>query len=314
MIFRILGPLTLAPANSQTFSLRTREARILGALLLQHNQTVPVGSLIDLLYEQNPPATARQQVQNCASKLRHHLLCLTGADVLRIGVSGYRLDVAEEQLDSLAFEQLLARARTAAARGDHRIAASAYRQGLAMWHGEVLANCAVGHFAPLKARLMELRRLATQEWLEAEFHAGRAEAVMSEIAAATSEYPLNERLVDLQMRVLASSGRTTEALQLFRTTRNRLIEEHGVEPGPGLTDLHTAILRGQLDRGPAPGPLTVDGAARTLRTALEHLDRIRKELDRSLRTLDMASTEPEPDHCGRCRPRLAWSATRSAKC
>jgi hypothetical protein len=69
---------------------------------------------------------------------------------------------------------------------------------------------------------------------------------MSDLVAATSEYH-PERAPGSISRCGRSPrpGRTTEALQLFRTTRQRLIEEHGVEPGKALVDLHTAILRGE---------------------------------------------------------------------
>jgi DNA-binding SARP family transcriptional activator len=303
MIFRILGPLALANADHEAFSSRTREARILGVLLLQPSRSVQVDSLIDMLYDESPPPTARQQVQNCASKLRQRVAGWTGTDSMRIVGSGYVLDVAEDQVDARAFERLLSHARAAVAHGDHRAAATAYNDALALWRGEVLGNVDLGLFAPLKARLMELRRLAVEEWLEVDFR-NRGAAVMSDLVAATSEYPLNERLVDLQMRVLAASGRTTEALHLFRVTRRRLIEEHGVEPGNGLIDLHTAILRGQT-RAAEPAVRQVDierwrveesrtlaanavaaNAAYTVRTALALVDQVRGELDRTLHVLD----------------------------
>jgi DNA-binding SARP family transcriptional activator len=169
MMFKILGPLALTTADHEEFSARTREARILGVLLLQRSRSVQVDSLIDMLYDDRPPATARQQVQNCAAKLRQRIAGWTGTDALRIVGSGYVLTVAEEQVDALAFERRLAQARAAATRGDHREAATAYGEALSLWRGEVLGDSVLGHFAPMKARLMELRRLAVEEWLEVEF-------------------------------------------------------------------------------------------------------------------------------------------------
>src|SRR5262245_34092529 len=102
MMFRILGPLALTTADHEEFSARTREARILGVLLLQRSRSVRVDSLIDMLYDDRPPATARQQVQNCAAKLRQRIAGWTGTDALRIVGSGYALTVAEDQVDALA--------------------------------------------------------------------------------------------------------------------------------------------------------------------------------------------------------------------
>src|SRR5207253_2389463 len=56
------------------------------------------------------------------------------------------------------------------------------------------------------------------------------------------------------MLALYRSGRQEEALALFRSTREDLVERLGIEPGPELRDLHARIL--QQDRElAAPSPV-----------------------------------------------------------
>src|SRR5262249_53977614 len=45
------------------------------------------------------------------------------------------------------------------------------------------------------------------------------------------------------MLALYRSGRQAEALDVYRQTRRRLVDELGIEPGPALQELEQAILR-----------------------------------------------------------------------
>ena len=63
---------------------------------------------------------------------------------------------------------------------------------------------------------------------------------------------MRERLRGYLMLALYRSGRQTEALDLYRESRQALAQELGLEPGRPLQDLEQAILRQDpaLDRGP----------------------------------------------------------------
>jgi hypothetical protein len=54
---------------------------------------------------------------------------------------------------------------------------------------------------------------------------------------------MDEILIGCQMTALYRCGRISEALSLFRKTRNQLVEDQGTEPGRALMDLHHRILR-----------------------------------------------------------------------
>jgi hypothetical protein len=66
--------------------------------------------------------------------------------------------------------------------------------------------------------------------------------VLPDIQALAREQPLRERPHGLLMLALYRSGRQVEALEVYRATRARLVEELGIEPGPALQELEQQIL------------------------------------------------------------------------
>src|SRR5690348_7047965 len=68
--FRVLGPLEV---NGGTGPVRVppgRQEIVLAALLLEVNRVVGSEHLVDLIWDEEPPDTARTQVQICVSRLR----------------------------------------------------------------------------------------------------------------------------------------------------------------------------------------------------------------------------------------------------
>ena len=84
--------------------------------------------------------------------------------------------------------------------------------------------------------------------------AGEHALVVAELEQLSAEHPTHERLVGLRMLALYRSGRQTEALDVYRQSRQRLVDELGVEPGPSLQELHQAILEHKVDPAPHEPP------------------------------------------------------------
>ena len=74
------------------------------------------------------------------SRLRRVLQVEGGPSVLVASRSGYRLDVAAEQVDALHFDELVGRGRGALERGDAPGAEGALSAALALWRGAALAD------------------------------------------------------------------------------------------------------------------------------------------------------------------------------
>src|SRR5205823_3388969 len=71
---------------------------------------------------------------------------------------------------------------------------------------------------------------------------GKHAALVGELDALVREHPLRERLHTQLMLALYRSGRQAEALERYQQARHVLVDELGVEPGPGLKELERAIL------------------------------------------------------------------------
>ena len=114
-------------------------------------------------------------------------------------------------------------------------------------------NCGAGRRSPISrtsrsprsriARLDELRLLTVEARLEAKLALGRHVDVIPELESLIEAEPLRERPRAQLMVALYRAGRQADALAVFRSTRTKLVDELGIEPGPELRELEAAILR-----------------------------------------------------------------------
>jgi len=225
--FRILGPLEVI-SDGLALDLGGAKPRALLAVLLIHpNQVVSQDRLIDALWEESPPDTARKALQVHVSKLRKQL----GRDRIMTRAQGYAIRVEPDELDAERFERL------AGAGGRQLVDA------LALWRGPPLADVADARFARREiARLEELRLAVLEERIEAELATGRRGDLIAELEPLVAEFPLRERLRELLMLALYRAGRQVEALDVYQDARRTLVDELGIEPGRELRDLHQRML------------------------------------------------------------------------
>src|SRR5262245_50176100 len=106
--FRILGPMEVPGAAADIPP--GRHQVVLGALLLEANRVVRVDQLIDAIWYDDPPATARTQVQICVSGLRQHLAPLGERVAIVTRQPGYLLRVPRDLVDLHLFHDLVAEA------------------------------------------------------------------------------------------------------------------------------------------------------------------------------------------------------------
>jgi DNA-binding SARP family transcriptional activator len=265
--FRILGPLEVAGDGGPLRLGGPRQRATLAILLLNANRVVPVERLADDLYAGAPPVTAVTQVQRQISELRKAL----GSEAfIETRAPGYVLRVAPEQLDLMRFEQRAAAAGDALGRDEPEAALRLLRDALALWRGPPLADVADEPFAwPAIERLEEIRMAADGQRIEAELALGRHAELVGELEELVFEHPLHERFRGQLMLALYRSGRQAEALDVYRRTRQALVEEFGIEPTPVLQKLERAILTQDpsLDPGP-PTTARADPSAEPVRTVL----------------------------------------------
>jgi DNA-binding SARP family transcriptional activator/tetratricopeptide (TPR) repeat protein len=262
---RVLGPVT-ARVHDGWLGGPPQQRLVLGVLALQAGQVVPAGELIDAVWEERPPRSARASLQALVTRLRQLLAEGPGGRVERHG-DGYRLRVRPGTVDVQRFRLLAQAGRDAA---DSQAALAAFDQALALWRGPALADVpGTAKVQAIQAQLAEERLLARQHRLTALLELGRDQEAAGELAGLLAEHPLAERLAGMLMVALYRSGRRGDALRVFRDIRGRLAGQLGVEPGPGLQRLHQQVLAGsrELDRAagraawaPAAGPEAVAAA------------------------------------------------------
>ena len=248
------------------------KARALFSYLALHaGRVIPDHRLVDVLWGEEPSASAAHALQVYVGRLRDALAPARPrgdqSGLLRTRRPGYELALARDQVDVHRFVAMVELGRRDLAAGRANAAATALRTANSLWRGPALADLTVIQASPEAERLEELRLSAVEDRVEAELALGRHRELVPELAELTREHPLRERPCGQLMVSLYRCGRQADALHVFHALRGRL-DEDGLTPSPELRDLEVAVLR-QADRlaAPArpaeltgPGPATGTGA------------------------------------------------------
>ncbi len=259
--FRILGPLGGPRRRPGSCARRAQAAGTARNPPASPNEVISTDRLIDELWGETPPPTARQTVQVYVSQLRR-AVTTNGATngAIETRAPGYLLHVGAGQLDLDRFEELSASGRLALAAGDAAGAAATLREALALWRGPPLADFAYEPFAQREIARLEERRLAcVEDRIEADLQLGRHADLVGELEALVSEHPLRERLRGQLMVALYGSGRQAEALERYSAGRRALADELGIEPGSSAPELERRILNQDPTLMPAPAAPSTDG-------------------------------------------------------
>ncbi|MEN3358755.1 MAG: hypothetical protein V7637_2737 [Mycobacteriales bacterium] len=245
----VLGPVKLT-VNSVAVELGpARQRAVLAALAVDAGQPVGVDALIDRVWGAGAQPGARSGLYSYLTRLRR---AFTQAELPGsvLGVvsrpGGYVLEIDAERVDVCRFRRLV---RTG---GDDEARADALDQAIGLWRGPALADLS-GEWVDRTRRLLGQERVdAMVLWAAAQLRLGRAAIVLGPLRALIDEYPLVEPLAARLIEALARDGRAAEALRWYASTRQRLIDELGTEPGPELRRLHQALLAGEVEPVPMP--------------------------------------------------------------
>jgi len=237
--FRILGRLEVW-RDGAVVDLGARKQRaVLALLLLNANRVVSTERLIDELWGEQPPETARSALQVYVAGLRKALG--DEGSALRTSPPGYVLNVERRALDLDRFIDLRAEAQTAA---NEERRSQLLREALELWRDTPLADLSAEPFAARAvARLEEQRLEALEQRIDSDLALGRHAQLVPELEALVADQPYRERLRAQLMLALYRSGRQADALSAYQSARRTLGEELGLEPGPELRELEAAILR-----------------------------------------------------------------------
>jgi serine/threonine protein kinase/WD40 repeat protein len=247
--FGVLGSLDVSDGDLSIALGGHKQRLVLAHLVLAANQAVPTEHLIDAVWGDEPPDSAKSTLQTYISRLRSAL----GSDAIEALPPGYVLHAASEDVDAVVFEHLLHRAR---GNVDPNATALMLADALELWRGPALADLAsepslMGEVA----RLEELRLQAVEEKIAAELQLGHLADVVAELETLTRTYRLRERLWGQLMLALYRLDRQADAILAYERARSLLADELGIDPSPELRRLHERILRQDPDLALSGKPL-----------------------------------------------------------
>ncbi|WP_434446816.1 AfsR/SARP family transcriptional regulator [Lentzea sp. E54] len=248
--FRLLGPVEAVMGGRPVPLGGAKPQVLLAALVLERGRVVSASRLVELVWRDDPPTSARSIIQTYVSKLRKALADHGAHDVIVTKPPGYliRLDGARVDADDLS--ALLARAKQESQTHGYDPAARLLREAIALSRGPALSGLEDTLLHSEARRLDELVVSVLEERFSAELSLGRFDH-LAELTRAVARHPANERLRGQLMVTLYRLRRQADALACYREGREALVEELGVEPGAELSSIHSAILRGTLDLVPA---------------------------------------------------------------
>ncbi|MFF4538008.1 BTAD domain-containing putative transcriptional regulator [Streptomyces aureus] len=221
---------------------RRKPRLLLAALLLRHGGTVPTDELIEVLWGDTPPASARANLHSYVSTLRR-LLQNRSSPLVATGRHGYGLRIEPGDFDLATFEQRGADARKKAHADRAQQAARSFSAALDLWRGDVLASLELT--GPLRAQVTQLEEMrldVEEEWMDARLSADDHVASVPEFRGLVRAQPFRERRWGRLMLALKRSGRTKEALETYQALRSLLDEELGVGPSSEIDAIHRAVL------------------------------------------------------------------------
>ena len=238
MDFRILGPLEVSAGDGSLQIGGRRQRTVLAVLLLNANRTTSTDAIIDAVWGDEPPTTARRSIQVYVSRLKK----VFGDGRIASIDPGYRLRVEEGELDADRFTALAADAR-ATTMSSPTEALRTFDSALALWRGPALSDLAEDPGIRSRSVPFDEERMAVvEDRFDLELTLGRHEAAVGSLERSISEHPYRERLWAQLMIALYRSGRQADALKAYSRARGVLVGDLGIDPSPELRGLEERIL------------------------------------------------------------------------
>ena len=237
----LLGSLQVRVDGAAVAVPAARQRALLAVLAVRAGELVPTDELAEIVWDGKPPDRAAATIRNYVKRLRFRLGS-AGRQIVTCR-PGYRLEVAEDELDLRLLTRLWRDGGVAVRGGDWAAAFGGLGQALGLWRGVPFADAGCERLQREQVPPLSELRLQAAEWrAEAGLALGRHAELVGELAGWCAAEPLRERFAVLRMLALYRSGRQADALAAFQQARRMLVDELGVEPGEELRRLHQQVL------------------------------------------------------------------------
>ncbi|MCR6483536.1 AfsR/SARP family transcriptional regulator [Amycolatopsis sp. OK19-0408] len=245
--FTVLGPLGILRDGVDHTPTTPKLLQLLALLVLSPGKMVHADAIAQELWATKPPRTMRTTMHTYVYHLRRYLdqNRLDGGldSVLVTKAPGYVFRIDPAQVDVFRFGQLQQEGQELLRQDRHAAAVERLRAALNVWTGPPLANVPCGPvLLPYTVELLEQQRTTLHMLIEAEIASGHHRELIGELRSLTVGNPLDEALHGQLMRALGRSGRRSDAMAVYRTLRQRLCDELGVEPCDDLQLLHRDLI------------------------------------------------------------------------
>ena len=236
----LLGPVQVGGAEGGEVLLgAAKERSLLAALALRPGSVMAVDALIDAIWGETAPPSARKTLQTYVSNLRRAL----GPDAVVTHPSGYSLSLRAEDTDVGCFRALVREGEQALRAGRRRTRPRGPRRrrrpGERSAPGWRRAAYRSGRGGGAARRGVPYRPGIR---VEADLAAGSGADLVGELEILVHDHPFRERLWAHLLVALYRSGRQADALAAYQRARRLLRDQLGLEPGGELQRLERAIL------------------------------------------------------------------------
>ena len=245
LTFAVLGPLELRAGGRVVDTGPYKQRVLLAVLLLRANTVVSVDQLLEAVWDESRPRTARKNLQVYICALRKFL----GERIVNLGY-GYLLRAEPQELDLLRFNRLVSDGRRAHSAGDAGLARMLLGDAVRLWRDRALVDLVGNSFVAAESERLSERRLdAFEDWIDLEIEAGHHLDVLEQLDELASLHPLRERLAAARMTALAQGGDRSAALGCYEAYRQRIARELGLAPSAVLQRLLQRILGSSAGAG-----------------------------------------------------------------
>ncbi|SMD26507.1 ATP-binding protein [Kibdelosporangium aridum] len=198
--------------------------------------------LVDELWPDEQPEKPAKALQILVSRARSQL----GSDLITSTPTGYRLSLAEDQVDASAV-LLSAAASAQCYRGhDHAAALDHAETGLAHWDGAQLGAELFDPLSTLRAERMSTYRSLVRIRALALSRLGRHAEAVEPLAEVFRERPRDEEVLLELLRCESATAGPSAAITRYETYRRSLRDELGTDPGRSLQAVHQQLLQGSV--------------------------------------------------------------------
>ncbi|TDC85945.1 hypothetical protein E1193_01180 [Micromonospora sp. KC606] len=243
----LLGPLEVTVGGQPMAIGGSGKRALLATLALNLGTVVGVSRLIQVIWDDRPPATATTKLHGHVSALRQNLVRLGGREavnVLQTRLPGYVLCAHRTSTDLARFDELTRRGADVRLPEGARQRVASLSAALRLWRGGACVDVGSAEVAVVAAALDERRWRAMEDLAEAQLVLGDHNTVIDAMAPLVRQWPYRERAWEHLIEAHMRRGDIASALAAHDQLCQLLAADLGVAPGQRIGRLVSMIRVG----------------------------------------------------------------------